>query len=100
MRWKISRPRERWGLIEQPIIDGAKAGPEHAQQVFETEFAERVQKLPYETVQNEVKSQKAWFEILSVNFLTGMVEQQYDTLAQDDSQRSRHRYSRRTLQNP
>jgi Subtilase family len=70
------------GLVDQPVIDGAKAGPEQAQKVFESEFAERVQELPYETVQNEVKLQKAWFEILSLNFLTGMVEQQYDTLAQ------------------
>ena len=70
------------GLVDQPLIDGAKAGTEQAQKIFESEFAERVRMLPYETVQNEVKQQKAWFEILSPNFMTGMVEQQYDTLVQ------------------
>jgi hypothetical protein len=70
------------GLIEQPLIDGAKAGTEQAQRIFESEFAERVRKLPYETVQNEVKAQKARLEIYSPNFIAGMVEQHYDTLAQ------------------
>ena len=68
--------------IDRPVIDGAKEATEQAQRAFEAEFAERVRKLPYETVQNEVKQQKAWFELLSPNFLTGMVEQQYDALAQ------------------
>jgi subtilisin family serine protease len=70
------------GLVEQPLIDGAKAGTEQAGKVFESKFAGRLQKLPYETVQNELKQQKGWFEIHSPNFMTGMVEQHYDTLVQ------------------
>jgi subtilisin family serine protease len=69
------------GLVEQPLIDAAKAGTE-SQKVFESEFADRVKKLPYDTVQSAVKLRKAWLELLSPNYLTGMVEQQYDTLAQ------------------
>jgi len=70
------------GLVEQPLIDSAKAGTEQAGKVFESDFAERMRKLPYETVQNEVKAQKGRLEIYSPNFLAGMVEQHYDTLAQ------------------
>ena len=70
------------GILDEPMIDGMKAGPGKAQGVFQSEFAERVQKLPYETVENEVKEMKSEFEIISSNLLTGIVEQQYDTLAQ------------------
>jgi len=70
------------GILDEPMIDGMKAGAEKAQSVFQSEFAERVQKLPYGTVENEVKEMKSGFETISSNLLTGIVEQQYDTLAQ------------------
>jgi subtilisin family serine protease len=69
------------GLVEEPLINAAKARTE-PQKVFETEFADRVKKLPYDTVQSAVKLRKAWLELISPNYLTGMVEQRYDTLAQ------------------
>jgi hypothetical protein len=70
------------GLVDQPLIDAKAAGRDQAQGVFETEFKERLQKLPYEVVQNEVKEMDSTFELISSNFLTGLVERQYDTLAQ------------------
>ena len=70
------------GLLDQPLIDAKKAGEGHAQVVFEAEFKERLQKLPYEVVQNELKVMKSGFEIISRNFLTGIIEQEYDTLAE------------------
>jgi subtilisin family serine protease len=70
------------GMLDQPLIDGMKAGPAKDQSVFEAEFAERVRKLPYETVQNEIKQMKSGFEIISANLLSGVIEQQYDTLSQ------------------
>ena len=70
------------GMLNQPLIDARKAGAGQAQAIFETEFRERVQKLPYEVVQNEVKQMKGGFETISQNLLAGFIEQQYDTLAQ------------------
>jgi subtilisin family serine protease len=70
------------GMLDQPLIDAKKAGAGQAQAIFETEFKERVQKLPYEVVQNEVKQMKSGFEIISQNLLAGFIEQHYDTLAQ------------------
>lgn len=70
------------GMLGQPLIDARKAGEGQAQAIFETEFKERVQKLPYEVVQNEVKYMKSRFETISANLLAGLIEQQYDTLAQ------------------
>jgi len=70
------------GMLDQPLIDASKAGEAQAQGIFETEFKERLQKLPYEVVQNEVKQMKSGFEIISQNLLVGFIEQQYDTLAQ------------------
>lgn len=70
------------GMLNQPLIDAKKAGAGQAQAIFEAEFRERVQKLPYEVVQNEVKEMKSGFETISRNLLTGLIEQQYDTLAQ------------------
>ena len=70
------------GMLDQPLIDAKKAGAGQAQAIFETEFKERVQKLPYEVVQNEVKQRKSGFEIVSQNLLAGFIEQQYDMLAQ------------------
>jgi hypothetical protein len=70
------------GMLDQPLIDAKKAGEGQAQVIFESEFKERLQKLPYEVVQNEVKHMKSGFEIISGNLLAGLIEQQYDTLAQ------------------
>jgi subtilisin family serine protease len=70
------------GMLDQPLIDASKAGEAQAQGIFETEFKERLQKLSYEVVQNEVKQMKSGFEIISQNLLVGFIEQQYDTLAQ------------------
>jgi subtilisin family serine protease len=70
------------GMLDQPLVDAKKAGVGHAEATFETEFRERVQKLPYAVTQNEVKQMKSGFEIISQNLLAGMVEQQYDTLTQ------------------
>src|ERR1035437_7152534 len=70
------------GMLDQPLIDASKADEAQAQAIFETEFKERVQKLPYEVVQNEVKQMKGGFEIISQNLLVGFIEQQYDTLVQ------------------
>src|SRR5207302_447095 len=69
------------GLLHHPLIDAKKAGEGQAQVIFEAEFKERLQKLPYEVVQNEVKEMKSRFEIISSNLLAGLIEQQYDTLA-------------------
>src|SRR6267142_4082387 len=70
------------GMLDHPLIDAKKAGEGQAQVIFEAEFKERLQKLPYEVVQNEVKEMKSRFEIISSNLLAGLIEQQYDTLAQ------------------
>lgn len=70
------------GMLGQPLIDAKKAGESRAQVIFEAEFKERVQKLPYEVVQNELKHMKSSFETISANLLAGLIEQQYDTLAQ------------------
>jgi subtilisin family serine protease len=70
------------GMLNQPLIDAKKGGAGQAQAIFETEFRERVQKLSYEVVQNEVKQMKGGFETISQNLLAGFIEQQYDTLAQ------------------
>jgi hypothetical protein len=35
------------GILDQPLIDSKKAGAGPAPATFETEFRERVQKLPY-----------------------------------------------------
>jgi len=70
------------GMLGQPLIDAKKAGEGQAQVIFEAEFKGRVQKLPYEVVLNEVKQMKSCFEIMSSNLLAGLIEQQYDTLAQ------------------
>jgi subtilisin family serine protease len=70
------------GMLDQPLIDARKAGDGQAEGIFEAEFKERVQKLPYEVVQSEVKQMKGGFEIISENLLAGFIEQQYDTLAQ------------------
>src|SRR5580700_2031335 len=70
------------GLLDQPLIDAKEAGESQAQVIFEAEFKERLQKLSYEVVQNELKEMKSGFEIISQNLLTGVIEQRYDTLAQ------------------
>jgi subtilisin family serine protease len=70
------------GMLYQPLIDAKKAGDGQAQGIFEAEFKERVQKLPYEVVQSEAKEMKGGFEVMSENLLEGSIEQQYDTLAQ------------------
>jgi subtilisin family serine protease len=70
------------GMLGQPLIDAKKAGEGQAQVIFEAEFKERAQKLPYEVVQNELKRMKSSFETISANLLAGLIEQQYDTLAQ------------------
>src|SRR6266480_142940 len=70
------------GMLDHPLIDAKKAGEGQAQVIFEAEFKERLQNLPYEVVQNEVKQMKCGFEIISANLLAGLIEQQYDTLAQ------------------
>jgi subtilisin family serine protease len=70
------------GMLDQPLIDAKKAGAGQTQAIFETEFKERVQKLPYEVVQNEVKQMKSGFETISQNLLAGLIEQQYDALVQ------------------
>lgn len=70
------------GMLDQPLIDAKKAGAGQAQAIFETEFKERLQKLPYEVVQNEVKQMTSGFETISQNLLAGLIEQQYDTLVQ------------------
>src|SRR6266566_423983 len=70
------------GMLDHPLIDAKKAGEGQAQVIFEAEFKERLQNLPYEVVQNEVKQMKSAFEIISPNLLAGLIEQQYDTLAQ------------------
>ncbi len=70
------------GMLDHPLIDAKKAGEGQAQVIFKAEFKERLQKLPYEVVQNEVKQMKSRFEIMSSNLLAGLIEQQYDTLAQ------------------
>jgi len=70
------------GYIDHPVIDAAKAGPEQARKVFESEFAERVQKLPYDTVRNELKLEIARFEGLSANYWTSIVAEQYNAEAE------------------
>jgi subtilisin family serine protease len=70
------------GMLDQPLIDAKKAGDGQDKVIFETEFKERLQTLPYEAVQNDLKEMKSNFEIISSNLLSGLIEQQYDTLAQ------------------
>jgi len=70
------------GLFEQPVIDARKAGTAQANHVFEAEFAERLKILPFELVQDELKSAKGSWERMSTNLLTGFVEDHYDTLAE------------------
>jgi subtilisin family serine protease len=70
------------GMLDQPLIDAKKPGEGRARVIFETEFKERLQTLPYEVVQNDLKEMKSYFEIISPNLLAGLIEQQYDTLAQ------------------
>lgn len=70
------------GILDQPLIDSKKTGAGPAPATFETEFRERVQKLPYDVTQNEVKQMKSGFETISQNLLVGLIEQQYDTLTQ------------------
>jgi Subtilase family len=55
------------GLLDQPLIDAKEAGGGHAQLIFEAEFKERLQMLPYEVVQNELKEMKSGFETISPN---------------------------------
>src|SRR5437016_6056457 len=62
------------GLLHHPLIDAKKAGEGEAQVIFEAEFKERLQKLPYEVVQNEVKEMKSGFEIISSNLLAGLID--------------------------
>jgi subtilisin family serine protease len=70
------------GLLEQPLIEAKKAGPGQARATVESGFKQRLNALPYEVVQNELKEMKTFFEINSANVLTGFVEEQYDVLAQ------------------
>ena len=70
------------GMLDQPLIDAKKAGEGQAQVIFETEFKERLQTLPCEVVQNDLKEMKSSFEVTSSNFFAGLIEQLNDTLAQ------------------
>jgi hypothetical protein len=70
------------GLFDQPAIDARKAGSAQANHIFEAEFAERLKNLPFEIVQDELKSAKGSWERMSTNLLTGFVGDHYDTLAE------------------
>src|SRR5258708_29047661 len=43
------------GTLDHPLNDAKKAGAGHAQAIRDAEFQERLQKLPYEVVENQVK---------------------------------------------
>jgi len=70
------------GLLEQPLIAARKSAPGRERATFEAEFKRRLGALPYDLVQNDLKLIKAWQEIESANYFVGMVEEQYDALAQ------------------
>jgi hypothetical protein len=46
------------GLLDQPLIDAKKAGAGQARATVEAEFKQRLNAIPYEVVQNEVKGMK------------------------------------------
>jgi subtilisin family serine protease len=70
------------GLFEQPVIDAKKAGTAQARHIFEAEFAERLKRLPFEIVQDELKRTKGGLEGTSTNLVTAYVMDHYDTLAE------------------
>jgi hypothetical protein len=70
------------GLMELPLIAAKKSAPGQERATFEAEFKRRLGALPYDLVQNDLKLIKAWQEIESANFFIGLIEDRYDSLAQ------------------
>src|SRR5438477_6673114 len=60
------------GMLDHPLIDAKKAGEGQAQVIFEAEFKDRVQKLPYEVVLNEVKQMKSRLRDHFLEFTGGL----------------------------
>ncbi len=69
------------GFTLRPLIAAEKAGPAAAAQAFSAALAAELARLPYESVQAELKSTRQRLGILSPAFLQGLVQSTIDPAA-------------------
>ena len=71
------------GIVAEALIKARRAqtGPEGIARAFQLNLSETVQKLPWDSVQNEIKQTKASFEVRSVALLIGICQQEIDPAA-------------------
>jgi subtilisin family serine protease len=69
------------GFTLRPLIAAEKAGPAAAAQAFSATLAAELARLPYESVQAELKTTRQRLEILSAAFLEGTVASTIDPAA-------------------
>jgi subtilisin family serine protease len=69
------------GIINKPLAEALKKNDgdkEKARDDFRKELKARVDKLPWDTVQDNIEQIKGTYEILSKNVVVGMVQTQFD----------------------
>ena len=68
------------GIFDKAVIASDSAG-ENKTDLFRENLESSVEKLPWEIVRDEVKSQKGGFEIVNENLIIGILRSQYDPAA-------------------
>jgi len=78
------------GLFSRSLVAAVKAGDEDLAAAVKREYAIRVNELPYDVVQDEIKSGKARAEMLTENLLKGIIESRVQpTLDQTEGEMSK-----------
>jgi len=71
------------GLVLRPLVAAEKAGDAGAAQAFSSALAEELARVPYDSVQAELKSRRAQMQVMSQALLAGVAGSQIDPGARD-----------------